>query len=86
MTKTRNRWTADEVETLKRMAGKYDLPSICDALPRHTRLSIKDKIKDIKPSARSPSIACNRWLRICDRHRPRIILAAPIPAAREIMQ
>lgn len=86
MSTTRNRWTVDEVDTLRRMAGNYTLAAMCDAIPRHTRLSIKDKLKDIGPRSKSPHPARNRWLSFCDQHRPRIVLAAPIPAAREIMR
>jgi len=81
----RNRWTGSEVDTLKRMAGKYDLAAICEAIPRHTLLSVKDKLKDIGQRSRSPHVTNARWLRICAQHRPRIILAAPFPAAREVM-
>ncbi len=77
----RNRWTAAETATLRRLSGQPIL-ALIEALPRHTPLSIKDKRKDMELSETTQHKSCLRWIRICDAHKPRIILATPFPMER----
>jgi hypothetical protein len=84
MTKlTRNRWTSAEIEQLRKMKDQ-PIAAIVAAFPKHTPWSVKYKRTELTKA--SPNHVAKRWLRICAAHKPRIILAAPFPAAREVMQ
>ncbi len=78
---SRNRWTADETATLRRMSGE-SLTELIKALPRHTPKSIKTKRGELKLRERSQHRNCLRWIRICAAHKPRIILATAFPMER----
>ncbi len=58
------------------------MSALVKAFPRHTSMSIKGKRNELELSERSQHKSCLRWIRICDAHKPRIILATPFPAER----